>query len=305
MASKGEVVADAPGHIVAPANEPQTYRVFLIAAFVAFGGFLFGYDCIIGGELIDVARFTADFGTPQPPDDELGFPHAIRGLFVSIMSVGTFFGSLSASQFADRFGRKRGILMTCLIFCAGIILQSLAANLTVLMLGRCVAGYGVGLLSVMIPLYQSECVPPSRRGTMVSCYQLAITIGLLIGQIITFGCKDITTKASYRVPISLQMLWVVILALGMILFPETPRYLIRNGQWEAAVRAKVKLTGLPQNHPLVQEELLEVLGNYQHETQDGQTSTYKECWQGTNLRRTLLGIFMQVWQQRIQFYGDI
>ena len=283
-----EVVAKAPSHL----------RVFMITLFVAFGGFLFGYDCIIGGQLLDVEKFRLDFGTPQEPTGELGWSDSLRGAFVSILSAGTFFGALTASQFADRLGRKYGLLLTCVIFSIGIAVQTWANKIAGLMVGRCIAGYGVGLVSVMIPLYQGECVPAARRGTMVSCYQLAITVGLLIGQIVVYGTKNMTSSNAYRIPIGMQFAWSGILFFGLLYFPDTPRNLVRIGKEEEAIKAKCRLTGLPPNHPEVREELAEIKGNLQHEMGLGPAS-YRECFRGLNLRRTLLGVFMQVWQQRI------
>lgn len=271
-------------------------RVFLITTFVSFGGFLFGYDCVIGGQLVEMAKFRQDFGSPQPPNGEYGFSHALRGSIVSILSAGTFLGALSSSLICDNFGRKRGLIITCGIFSIGVVFQTVAVNIPVLMVGRFIAGYGVGLISVMIPLYQSECVPAERRGTVVSCYQFAITIGLLIGQIVANFTESYASEKSYRVPIGLQFLWSGVLAIGMLFSPESPRYLIRAGKWEKAVRSKVRLSGLPADHPLVQEELLEIQGNYEHELRLGKPS-WRECWKGNNRRRTLLGIFMQIWQQ--------
>jgi MFS transporter, SP family, sugar:H+ symporter len=283
-------------------NEPDRtkgvpFRVFLITAFVAFGGFLFGYECVIGGQLIQTPKFSRDYGTIQESGN-YGFSPSLTGAFVSILSCGTFFGALSASQFCDRLGRKWGIIATCVVFSIGVVIQILAPTIGVLLAGRFIAGLGVGLISVMIPLYQSECVPAHRRGTIVSCYQLAITIGLLIGQMVTNATKDDETKRNYRLPIGLQLLWSTVLMMGMFFFPETPRFLIRAGKWEQAIAAKVRLSGLKAEDPQVLDELYEIKGNLEHEMRDGPPS-YKQCFQGTNRRRTLLGIFMQAWQQRI------
>lgn len=275
----------------------QRARVYLICIFVAFGGFLFGYDCVIGGPMIDIERFKLDFGTLQKTGN-LGFAEHVRGGFVAVMSLGTFCGALCASEFADRLGRKKGLIATCGVFTIGIIFQIVATGIAVLMVGRYIAGFGVGLVSVMVPLYQAECIPAKRRGTIVSCYQLAITIGLLIGQIALFFCQSKPSKASYKIPIGLQFAWSGILFVGILFFPETPRYLIKMGKWDEAVKAKVRLTGFAPNDPRLQEELLEVKGNLEHELSLGK-ATYIECWRGLNLRRTLLGVFMQAWQQRI------
>ena len=279
-------------------EQVSSVRVFLFTIFVAFGGFLFGYDCIIGGPLLETWKFKQDFGFAQA-DGSKGFSPDVKGLFISILSIGTFCGALTAPFLCDRFGRRIGLLLTCGIFTAGIVCQVIAGHLAILMIGRWIAGVGVGCVSLMVPLYQSECVPAKRRGTIVSCYQLAITIGLLIGQIVLACTETMTGAASYRIPIGLQFVWSTVLAIGLLLLPETPRWLIRVGRWEDAVRAKVKLTGLPANHPTVQAELTEVKANLDHELSLGPAS-YKQCWQGTNLRRTLLGIFMQAWQQCTQ-----
>jgi len=279
-------------------QEISNFRVFLITAFVAFGGFLFGYDCVIGGGLPEVHQFALDFGTPQSPDGKYGFPTALKGGFVSILSVGTFMGALSASQFADRWGRRLGLMATCVIFSIGIAVQTWAKSIAVLMVGRWIAGYGVGLVSVMIPLYQSECVPGKRRGTIVSCYQLAITIGLLIGQIIAYATKDRDDANAYRILIGLQFIWSGVLGLAMFFFPETPRFLIKAGKEDEAVRSKVRLTGLPADSRIIKEELDEIKANYAWEMRQG-PATYAQCWQGLNAKRTLLGIFMQAWQQCI------
>ena len=90
----------------------SNFHVFLITA---FGGLLFGYDCIIGRGLVEVERFKADFGTPQLLDGKLGFSDALRGGMVSILSCGTFLGALSTSQFCVRWGRSRGMMITCVI----------------------------------------------------------------------------------------------------------------------------------------------------------------------------------------------
>jgi MFS transporter, SP family, sugar:H+ symporter len=104
-------------------------RVLLITTFVAFGDFLFGYDCIIGGQLVEIKKFAEDFGNEQI-NGEMGFSAAMRGAFVSTMTLGTFLGALSAPLLCDRFGRKMGTIYTCVIFSVGITCQTAASHLT-------------------------------------------------------------------------------------------------------------------------------------------------------------------------------
>lgn len=98
-------------------------------------------------------------------------------LIVSILSAGTFFGALTSAPVADWIGRRWGLFMSCaIVFNLGVILQTVSTSQPLFIAGRFFAGYGVGLISAMIPLYQSETSPKWIRGTVVGAYQLAITI---------------------------------------------------------------------------------------------------------------------------------
>jgi MFS transporter, SP family, sugar:H+ symporter len=99
-------------------------------------------------------------------------------LVVSILSAGTFFGALLAAPTADYFGRRIGLMLSAgIVFVLGVILQTASSSRPMFIAGRCIAGLGVGLVSVIIPMYQSETAPKWIRGTVVGAYQLAITIG--------------------------------------------------------------------------------------------------------------------------------
>lgn len=111
-------------------------------------------------------------------------------LIVSILSAGTFFGALTAAPVSDRLGRRWGLIFSCgIVFNLGVILQTAATAQPLLIAGRFFAGYGVGLLSAMVPLYQSETAPKWIRGTIVGAYQWAITIvGVMLWTPWRCGC---------------------------------------------------------------------------------------------------------------------
>lgn len=94
--------------------------------------------------------------------------------------------------------------------------------------GRFFAGLGVGLISAMIPLFQSETAPKWIRGTIVGTYQLAITIGLFLAAIVNNSTKNRMDTGSYRIPVAIQFAWAIIIVCGMLVLPETPRYLIKK-----------------------------------------------------------------------------
>jgi SP family sugar:H+ symporter-like MFS transporter len=138
---------------------------------------------------------------------------------------------------ADILGRKWGIVSACAVFSIGVAMQTASEAIPLFVVGRVFAGIGVGLISVLVPMYQSEwsvtytfqfifhvLILPSSpkwiRGAVVSCYQLAITIGLLLSAIVTNATHNRNNHSAYRIPIAIQFVWAFILVVGMIALPE-------------------------------------------------------------------------------------
>jgi SP family sugar:H+ symporter-like MFS transporter len=140
-------------------------------------------------------------------------------LIVSILSAGTFFGALSAAPLADIIGRRNGLMVSCgIVFNLGVILQTASTHRPLFIAGRFFAGLGVGLVSAIIPLYQSETAPKWIRGTIVGTYQLAITVGLFLAAIVNNATKDRNDTGSYRIPIaSMALLFTALEISGYLL----------------------------------------------------------------------------------------
>ena len=276
----------------------------LMTCFAAFGGFLFGYDTGNISGIIAMPYFRFLFGeqVPVTTNAPTGYNLSTNNtsLVVSILSVGTFFGALTGAPIADYFGRKLGLMLTMIIFSIGVILQTISTALPLFIVGRVVAGFGVGLVSTMVPMYQSECAPKWIRGAVVSCYQWAITIGLLIASIATNGTKDINNEACYRIPIALQLVWAFILAFGLFFLPESPRFYIRKGKYEQAAVSLARLNSTTPDDVEVQEQLNEIRANLEVELSKG-SGSWLECFRpgapGKHLLRTMTGTLLQGWQQ--------
>lgn len=103
-----------------------------------------------------------------------------QSLTTSILSAGTFFGAIIAGDVADFIGRRSTIIIGCLVFSIGGILETASTNLALMVVGRLVAGVGVGYISAIVILYMSEIAPKKVRGALVSGYQLCITIGYVL-----------------------------------------------------------------------------------------------------------------------------
>lgn len=176
-----------------------------------------------------------------------------------------------------------------------------------LVAGRCVAGLGVGFVSAIIILYMAEIAPRKVRGAIVSAYQFCVTIGLMLASVVTFATQNLHNSASYRVPIGIQFLWALILIAGLLFLPETPRYFVKRGKLDKAAHSLARLRGQPEKSDYIQQELAEIVANYQYEMEitprGGYFGTWANCFRGSihkqesNLRRTVLGASLQMMQQ--------
>ncbi len=163
---------------------------------------------------------------------------------------------------------------------------------------RFFAGIGVGAVSVLVPLYQSEMAPKWIRGTLVCAYQLFITMGLLGASCVNILTQGLEGSASYRIPMGLQLTWACVLSLGLLVLPETPRYLIKRRLKESAALSLSRLRRLDITHPALVEELAEIEANHEYEMALG-PDTYMDIIFGTPHlgRRTLTGCGLQMLQQ--------
>lgn len=219
-----------------------------------------------------------------------------KSLIVSILSAGTFIGALSAAPMGDLIGRRIGLILSSIVFIFGVILQTIATAIPLFTAGRFFAGLGVGLISALIPLYQSETAPKWIRGTIVGTYQLAITIGLLLAAIVNNATSNRNDSGSYRVPVAVQFAWGLIMIIGMAILPETPRYLIKMGRHDKAAKSLARLRRLPVDHPALVAELAEIRANHEYELSMG-SSSYRQIVKGTLGKRLLTGCMLQALQQ--------
>lgn len=275
----------------------KSWPAIAIGMFVAFGGVLFGYDTGTISGILAMGYWQNEFSTGHRDNTgHLNITSSQQSEVVSILSAGTFFGALTAAPVADWIGRRWALIVSCFVFILGVILQTAATELPMFVAGRFFAGYGVGLVSALIPLYQSETAPKWIRGVIVGSYQLAITIGLLLAAIVDNATKDRNDTGSYRIPIAIQFAWALILIGGMLILPETPRYLIRSGKPERAAKSLSKLRRLPQDHVAIVDELSEIQANHEYELTLGKSS-YLDCFKVGVRKRLLTGCLLQALQQ--------
>ncbi|KAJ5081779.1 Major facilitator-type transporter ecdD [Penicillium alfredii] len=294
---------------------PVTWRAYLICGFASFGGILFGYDSGYISGVLGMEYVKQSFGHAVGKSvDASGYiiPSARKSLITSILSAGTFIGALMGGGISESIGRRTTIMISCLIFAVGVAVQVGTINISGLVAGRFIAGLGVGGVSATVILYVSEISPRKVRGLLVSVYQWAITIGLLVASGVDQALKDRTGRSSYRIPIGLQFIWAAILAAGLFFLPESPRYYVRRDRMDDALRSLERVRGQPGSDPGIQAELAEIKANFEYEKQFASTS-WADCFRGGlsargNLRRVIAGTCLQMFQQStginfIFYYG--
>ncbi|KAA8566939.1 hypothetical protein EYC84_010035 [Monilinia fructicola] len=294
---------------------PVTAKAYFMCAFAAFGGIFFGYDTGWMSGVLAMPYFITQYtGLPKPPADApkstldaFAISASNQSLTTSILSCGTFFGALIAGDVADYIGRRMTIITGCAVFCVGCIMETASTGLGLMVAGRLIAGAGVGFISAIIILYMSEIAPKKVRGALVSGYQFCITIGILLANCVVYATQERNDTGSYRIPIAVQFLWAVILAAGLFILPESPRYYVKKGRLEDAAKALANVRGQPIESEFIQDELAEIIANHEYELsvvpQTSYISQWTNCFKGSffdgssNVRRTFLGIMLQCMQQ--------
>ncbi len=213
-------------------RENYAYVIFL-SAVSAMGGFLFGYDtAVISGTIKSVSA-------------QFALNDITVGWYVGCALLGSIFGVAIAGILSDRFGRKAVLLFSAVLFSASGIGCMVSGNIDELVIYRIVGGIGIGVASVISPLYISEISPARYRGTLVSLYQLAITLGFVGAYIANYGIllygenlaasgssaglwNKIFVTESWRAMLGMESVPALLFFMILFFIPESPRWLIIN-----------------------------------------------------------------------------
>jgi MFS transporter, SP family, galactose:H+ symporter len=203
---------------------------YLIASVAALGGLLFGYDTgIISGALLFIRQV-------------MSLSPTLEGVVVAIALAGAAIGAAVAGNLSDRAGRRRVIIGAGLLFIVGAVISAAAGNIVVLLIGRFLVGLAIGVASMLTPLYLAEISPAEDRGAIVSLNQLCITGGILVSYLVGFAFAR--TFAGWRWMLALGSLPGIILSVGMLVLPESPRWLAGHGRVEDAEMVLQRLRGM-------------------------------------------------------------
>jgi MFS transporter, SP family, arabinose:H+ symporter len=205
--------------------------IYFIAGIAALSGLLFGFDEGVIAGILPI--LTEHFHLTDASQGFLASALPLGAMFASIV-----LGSYIATKLTNKIGRRQAILFAAILFTISSLGAALAVNLWLLIFARLLVGLAIGVAGVMTPLYIAEMVPAKIRGRLVSCYQLAITIGILSGYLLNY---TFIYGVNWRWMFAAGAIPSLILLIGMYILPESHRWLMLTGQKEKAREVLRKL----------------------------------------------------------------
>lgn len=206
----------------------NTKYILYISFISAMGGYLFGFDfAVIAGALPFLK-------------EQFAFNEYWEGFATASLALGCVVGCLVAGSLSDKYGRRPGLMLAAAIFFVSSLAMAFSHNRDLFVFGRFVAGIGVGMASMLSPLYIAEVAPPGTRGRMVAINQLTIVTGILVTNLINYFLRNNGPDA-WRWMVGLGAVPSGIFLLGVVWLPESPRWLLKEGKEAkaAAVLAKI------------------------------------------------------------------
>ncbi|CAO3635331.1 unnamed protein product [Cunninghamella blakesleeana] len=258
-------------------------NVYSMTAFATVGGLLFGYDTgVISGAL-------------HPIEEEFDLIHSQSGLIVGATTFGAIFGGFFAGVSSDRFGRKILILISSIIFIAGALIMALSPNFGCLLAGRLVVGLGVGIASMIVPVFVSEIAPKEHRGKLTSLNTLVITFGQVLAYIFNIAFSNVHDGWRYMfgvagIPPIIQLCFIPFL-------PESPRQLIISGRQEEAKKVIRKIYRNKVSDEFIDEEVKAIVDDIAV-SQSGKFSDFKKV---EHYKPLIIACLLQAAQQLCGF----
>jgi len=296
------------GH-VADADSGDSGSLFFVTfacLISAIGGFLFGYETVVIAGALSLVTV------------QFGFSAVMEGWFVTSGLFGCAAGVLLAGRLCDAIGRKPVMLLSALLLGLCAIVCSAGSDATILIIGRIIGGLGVGIASIVSPLYISEVSPPKYRGRLVSLFQLTITLGIVTAMIVNAQVLSysqgaaaaaltglwhwLVVEETWRAMFLTQIVPSVIFFALVLLVPESPRWLSLKGAHDKARRALSRFRG---SEAAAAAELARIEGA----AEAGKGPAVS--WWSKALRRPLfLGIFLAVFSELsgitlVMYYGPV
>ncbi|EWG40790.1 hypothetical protein FVEG_03064 [Fusarium verticillioides 7600] len=264
--------------------------ILTVSVLTSLGFMLIGYDNGLMGGLVNTTAFKDTFDSPDSD---------MIGVIVAIYEIGCFFGAIFSSIWGEKLGRRRSVFIGCVFLIIGAVLQAASYTRAMMIVGRIVAGVGMGTVNSTVPVMQAEFSPKSSRGIFVCAQLSTLNFGIFLVYWIDYALSSHTGSYAWRVPVILQC--VPILAIMGLLFviPETPRWLAAHDRPEECLKVLARIQGTSTDDPQVQVLHSVITQTVAYETSVG-AGSWKDLLKEDSIKsrkRLLLACFLQAAQQ--------
>ncbi|KAF5724338.1 sugar transporter STL1 [Fusarium mundagurra] len=264
--------------------------ILTVSVLTSLGFMLIGYDNGLMGGLVNTTAFKDTFDSPDSD---------MIGVIVAIYEIGCFFGAVFSSIWGEKLGRRRSVFVGCIFLIIGAVLQAASYTRAMMIVGRIVAGVGMGTINSTVPVMQAEFSPKSSRGIFVCAQLSTLNFGIFLVYWIDYALSSHTGSYAWRVPVILQC--VPILAIMGLLFiiPETPRWLAAHDRPEECLKVLARIQGTSTDDPQVQVLHSVITQTVAYETSIG-AGSWKDLLKEDSIKsrkRLLLACFLQAAQQ--------
>ncbi|KAH6867523.1 putative Myo-inositol transporter 1 [Thelonectria olida] len=230
--------------------KPGLHTQLAITANCLHAFFLFGYDQGVFGGLISNPDF---LDIVDHPSDGL------LGIIVSSYNLGCLSGCIVTFFVGGRLGRRPTLWLAMLTLIIGATLQTSAYGVPQMIVGRIVAGFGVGIDTATVPMYQAELCKSDVRGRLVTTEVLFTALGIAVAYFFAFGMDFVGGAIAWRLPIAVQIIPAIIISIVLFGLPETPRWLIERGRVDEAVDVMCQVYGFDPDDESLQREKKEII----------------------------------------------
>ncbi|KAL5357107.1 general substrate transporter [Aspergillus floccosus] len=265
-------------------------RAVYMVALCCVGSFLFAYDTGIIGGILTLESFQNHFRYTAKEKA------TISSNSNSLLQAGAFFSCFFAWPFTARFGRRWSIALASLIFCIGAIIQVAPTHsIGAFYAARVISGVGVGMATVMVPMFSAEMAPKEIRGMLGSMFQFFFTLGVMTSYWVDYGVEKHVPSIDrqWQIPIGLQLVPGGILGIGMLFLKESVRWLAKKGRHAEAMESLVWIRGGEETDE-VRAEMAEILDGIEAEMRATEGVTWKELRMPANMYRMFVTITIQI-----------
>ncbi|KAI9148952.1 Major facilitator-type transporter ecdD [Paramyrothecium foliicola] len=282
-------------------------RLFYSCALVALSQVNFGADQAAFANTQAMPFFKQQFGWYDDKTRTYILKTTYLSLLNSLNYIGFVFGLIFGNLVSRRWGRRIAMFSMCFWALIAAIILVTSRHREQMIVGRCVAYIYIGMELALVPVLQSELVPREVRGFVVGTYQSGLLIGSLVMSGICRGTSDIPSHASWRIPLGLFFIIPSILLIGVWWLPESPRWLLTQNRADEALASLRLLRQGAYSEEQITEEFRHIERNINVVVEKG---SFKELFQGTNLKRTVIvvgtNVFLQLTGQNFaSVYGTI